>query len=788
MITTKKAEIGGSQDQPFEQSFASLAHAYLRDKAPGLIEYEVGFQLIDRNQENTKAIGCFGFQVGSQWLYAPVFFLNGDLKGHELLYIKHQDVFVPMKENWLNYILNRKPHVLGKEVDRNLSRLGVTQPNMYQISRSPHKFASVAKWPAWIQPFMPDLGELVTGNPISDTKYASCPSLPSLIKTGGERMLRALLATISDFPKLAGFIDQYHGLSFIDEEVKKIAEKKASERSKTILDGAVTAVAKEAKKKRKSKNAINVHVITDEKWVNGSSDITLSDDDRKMLASARILIKDERTDDETSIAYNVQTKISLTNPDETGVYDILTRSPHKYERCLVVKAPYAKKGPNTFCTVVKLEGEGSKSYLNIHPSNVWSRQVLAGKGYWDWFKKLEDADSLSVGSTYVIVTEHGEGTVPFEVEGELSNEDGVKTYDVWFRSYGQTDRPSFLPTIDRSRYISADFECDYGYYAGNKICLTGKEGSKVQNRGGVLYIPKGAKLVKIKESKKDEASMGGCCSPCHSEPSPIEPGNLLDAQLMVFSKMAKLEVRSNGSTYSMNGSGEVPFNDALVDLVTSKGLREKQARTILEESAKNKKMDYFLKLASPYLTSSGPNAPLPPDNYGSNGGDGSWGGGMYPTQQMQEYNVDVPDMSAANTDRSIYDPTQNVNPWDQIGNKQDTMNTAMNAAQSGQKEVFDTAMLGSLLKATRDDSMVDKYMGDLMKGMDRLGRILFLFYWHQDSFSERYGKGDLPELEDSLRNAFEGVGDIVLFLKQRTVDPNPEDVGGRIDLDAIANS
>ncbi len=52
-----------------------------------------------------------------------------------------------------------------------------------------------------------------------------------------------------------------------------------------------------------------------------------------------------------------------------------------------------------------------------------------------------------------------------------------------------------------------------------------------------------------------------------------------------------------------------------------------------------------------------------------------------------------------------------------------------------------------MLKSVRQDSMVDRYLGDLMKGMDRLGRILFTFYWHGEEFEERYGKQDIPELE-----------------------------------------
>jgi hypothetical protein len=71
----KAAEIGGrGDDVAFEQAFSNLAHAYLRDSAPKLLEHEIGFQLLDRNRENTKAVGVFAFKVGSHWLYAPVFF------------------------------------------------------------------------------------------------------------------------------------------------------------------------------------------------------------------------------------------------------------------------------------------------------------------------------------------------------------------------------------------------------------------------------------------------------------------------------------------------------------------------------------------------------------------------------------------------------------------------------------------------------------------------------------------------------------------------------------------
>ena len=80
----KLAESGSTDEASFEQAFSSIAHAYLRNRAPSLLDHELGFQLLDSTEDKKKAIGIMAFKVGSQTLYAPVFFLNGELKGHEL--------------------------------------------------------------------------------------------------------------------------------------------------------------------------------------------------------------------------------------------------------------------------------------------------------------------------------------------------------------------------------------------------------------------------------------------------------------------------------------------------------------------------------------------------------------------------------------------------------------------------------------------------------------------------------------------------------------------------------
>jgi hypothetical protein len=132
------------------------------------------------------------------------------------------------------------------------------------------------------------------------------------------------------------------------------------------------------------------------------------------------------------------------------------------------------------------------------------------------------------------------------------------------------------------------------------------------------------------------------------------------------------------------------------------------------------------------------------------------------------------------TDPQIYNPNTTLD--------RNEVGKIRRAANTGQKEIFDTAMVGTMLRSVRDDTMVDQYMGPLAKGMDSLGRILFMFYWHGDEFADRYGKSDMPELEDSLRNSFEAVGDVLQFLKKKTIEPYPEENDVSTDLGAVANS
>lgn len=57
-----------------------------------------------------------------------------------------------------------------------------------------------------------------------------------------------------------------------------------------------------------------------------------------------------------------------------------------------------------------------------------------------------------------------------------------------------------------------------------------------------------------------------------------------------------------------------------------------------------------------------------------------------------------------------------------------------------------------------------------MQAVDRLGRVLFLYYWKNEDFGERYGTSETVEMEDTLRSVFKQFGNLALTLRSKTID------------------
>lgn len=796
----KLSALGGDgNDSQFEQAFSNLAHAFIKDKAPSLLDYEVGFQLMDRNEDNTKAVGIFGFKVGNQWLYAPVFFLNGDMKGTELLYVKDQDQFVPLKENWLNYILQRRPNVMGEEVNRNLQQLGVLSPDLQAFSRPPAKFASADGMETGQAAF----AYCAMTNPLEDKKFEDLTTLPEFLKEAGVEVVKSLIKGIEAYPAVGDAIESVYGLDQIKKAAFEAVQKEAGKKPKWIKQkqvnktedeedesplkpkGVLEAYNGHVENKMMREKASAVAVLTVKTVVQRGVGFEPTDKEKENIITEGYSVRDERPD--TAVAYEVQTPLKLSSPACTGIFDILCK-PSKFCRSLVLYGPAGPKGSANFATVIDLDG-GDKQWNNIHPGNLWSRERMVQENeFREYLEELPEATpgSLKPGNTYVIVGMNKDSTLPFTVDEKLDSDDASTSYKVHFKDYSSAERPANLPKLEeRNKDTYWGYNRDFcGYHCGCStiLHLTNKTGGRLRNLYGEMYVPQGLKLIKLQDA-------GDNGHGDRSEKPAIQYGTQIDLHKAIYEKTAGLEVRHTGSEVTINGK-TMDKVAAVVHLIQDWCLREKQAKAILENANSRKVVTYrvafpegyeqFFKTAAPgdmidqrmAPTTGAPPFPSPPS-----GLEQTMLGSVQSVYPQQEALPVMPSSVNLVGNEQVYDPRL-PDPR--------TMAIGYKAQQTGQKEVFDTSMIGSLLKNVRSDSIVDKFLGDLMKGMDRIGRILFSFYWHGEEMQDRYGKKDMPELEESLRNAFEAVGDVVLFLKQKTVEPFPEE-GFNSDLTDTAD-
>lgn len=775
----KAAALGGKgDDTPFEQAFSNLAHAYLEDKAPGLLDHEIGFQLLDRNNENTKAVGVFAFKVGSLWMYAPMFFLNGDLKGHELLYLKNQDMFVPLKENWINYLVNRKPNILGQGVPRSLTQFGQRQPDFTQMSRSPSKFGSAQPTlKEMITEVMPALAKTATMNTGKALEELGASlNLPKFLKEAGLEVIGKLVDTCKYAPQLASAIEEFHGLNVIKEAIEANTAREMQPKIASVLSDAP-----------KEPEAVKgLKVITYDLTVQTKLPHTYTEEEQEKLLRDGVLILDQRDRDNVSVPYNIQVEKKLFNPTESGLYDILVK-PGNIERCYVAVYPMGATKRADFVTVVRVEGK--PEWINTRADHVFALSRVEGDEFDTWFDNLPEAKSLPKGMARVLLlNKKGDTTAPVRVILEYGeSEYGTTSYEVHLEDHAKFPPKGHISPCCYSDPLNYDKWRD-----GVRVHLGANKGSKLRSSMGDIFVPEGFKMLKCAPGEDDVADVEEAgqdsCGCGESKNPPLMPGNLVDAQLALMSKTAALTVYNNGTELTINGE-KFAHRAGLVALVQTHGLREDAAREIIKRAAANKKFECRVKYAAPYgapmMVNDAPSAPsMPPPVMG---GEFVMNADV-PTQLGIDQGVPVDGMSAMRTDRSVYNPNPKYDTG-VLGRGDDAeLNRVLDAAGSGQKEVFDTAMIGSMLRAVRDDSLVDRYMGELTKGLDKLGRILFMFYWHGDRFADRYGKSDMPELEDSLRNAFEMLGDVILFLKQKTIEPYPDEAAQNVDLGAVANS
>ncbi len=810
-------------DLEFERSFSDLAFAALQNKTPTLLDSVVGFQVLDVNEDQTHSIGVFGLRAGHDWIFVPIFYMKGEIKSDHL-YMREQNMLCPLKENWVNYILSRKPYVLGEASDmsrRDIFRSApdftsfIYSPSLYGKSSSSQSGWSSANIQPWAEPAREFFNSMrlqtllpnatpPTGNTLLSKLAAAVnaarPEYPQLlarmdvgtfIRTEGPVVVKAAADTMRTREKFAqSLLSYYKPADILVNSFGFGALANSRKYAKSANDKGEACEFKPSDPKsdttelpwHSGDNKVDVEVITPEDLSKGDTKSTwLTDSEKEELLKGKIHIKDLRSG--TAHVYNAEVDKAFSNPTETGVYKMFV-SDGTFEDVLILAAPKTIGTGTANClTAVHL---GSKAAVNAAAKSLLIKPT--GISPLDWmrfFGKQTNAESAKVGSSYVLLTAGMQGSLPFKVVKKKENADGttelsvdVHDYvDYRFREpYGRNNCLSDIKHNRPARELKSD-KGDMSCCRVRKIVIAPRP-MGLQNIGETLFAGSDAKVMSADFDSKDFPSCG----------------TIEDAENLLIGSGAVLPLKIYGhgySEYSISSGNKkearhLSYKSAALSLVREYGIHAKTASELLRKAETGKAVNVFVgvkKAAPSGNLGEGPTAPAIPDSRMTTDRSG------YPASGPQTELMAVPDTITPQGNKQLYDPNpQFDNPQNGVGGtSSNNGQVAEQAAQTGQKDIFDVGALASLVATVDSGALIDKYMSDLFLALDRVGRILFLYYQHATSFIDRYGDDDMEELEDSLRNVFDGLGELIMFLKQRTIEPAGGSTRSQVDLGDVAN-
>ena len=717
-------------DQTFEAKFAQLGNNLINDRVPALLPYRVGFQLIDKNDDETKAVGVAGFVLNNLFLYLPVFFLNGALKGMDLLYVASADMFVPAADNWINMLKQEGMSVMGWVPTHIWGQDRFYRPEQSNLAKYPFEYPSK----------LAGDNSLLSHDAFQRmAKKHEKADFPSLVETVGMLSKTAkaqFLNTMLKSPEFANALFTFYE----PDELRKIA----ADAVKDIyeLDG-----------EPKKDDVIFVTSNADEPAS------MLNSAEKNLLVQNGVFVIDKRLNFSQVFQTAVDTR-TLQNPTEAGIYDVLMTDGSFETFIILLPQLRSQSGPdacNEPCSPAQANADShvDRPALLIRPldkthefvpvlcRNVFckraapvSQKMIAG---------LKGGERCTREALAKVVAD--------DVADQKKSNPDLSTEHAWINKdvlIVQSALNCLAGTLQmRGKWDAPKIELKSKRPEGQKwkswettsydVEFIREEG-RLSTSGKTLLVPEGCRLFRRADKTVDLGDL-----------ATIE-------RRMVADGLNTVKVQANGSTANIvsgkEASGLIDKTAALRILCLRHGIFGGQAIKMLKEAnhAPGHTKAFLIKHAAPYdldayVGDFGQMAKVP------------WMGGPAPV-------VENATREQIRTQRG----NPMMAPMDAAGNPllpSHVIQSANDLASRGVKEIFDVGMMGNLVETADLSELKKDYIGRMIKGMDAVGRMLFLFYWHQDEFEERYGQSEMKKLENTLRQVFKSSGDLVLFLREK---------------------
>lgn len=736
--------------QQVEQNLAEIAVSQISEKNPNLLNYYLGFDVIDKNDDGTRAAGIMGFKIGGQVAYIPVFFLNGKVRGMEVMYLKNSDTFVANNEQWVNYIAGQNPEDIGHPAQKDQIYVDGESNNSLRIfSRPPASANSKAAsldllCDISVEDFIDT--ELALNEPEHD--------LVDFLKSAGYETYKNFIKMATETPEIMKALSKVYDLD--DLKIDFSEEKKAAELQQGV---------KEDKHNIKTVKLVRSNEILE----NPSEYKNLDRADKEKVITKGYAVSDLRGEDEKSEVYLGDFKKEFTQVTATGYYEILN-----CKGDLVKAMVFAQVNPVT--------GE------NKHPSGCFEPQLVVdpetGAAAWSkepvYFRQgseittkldedekskvLKDTGSklseCKVGKVYILVDKEMAAYGPFKLVNKTTDKEKVmlmaqQTYIPMNQNYLLRDGGNSYE-LDYERGVGGGLgETDRAW-----IRLVNTEDGKPRYIGNALFVPKNTKAVEVKlkdyMTPEEEAE---------SEISKIKPGGSKTLDQAISSRggdMVAIEKSATFNDYNVHFAGStLSFRDrseVVLDLMSRAGLSEHAAEKMasIVFSGKNYKVCGWT-LPNTQKSAAYPDIITPQGAAGANRDGTPLTTGQSERQEM------IPASPGP-----VRATNMEVDQWN-APNKED-LDFLQRASDSNSRQVFDPAMIGVIVRTSRSQSIVQEYVPELVDNLDRMCRLLLLFYWHNREFSEEYGIDEMADFEDLLLSTIKSTAKVVLFLKQRAVE------------------
>lgn len=710
-------------DDQIEGAFFQLAYQKLQDTLKNLIPYLVGFEIVKKNEDNTKALGVFGFRSkNGQVLFVPAFFINGKVKNLDLLYSKNNEQFYPLNEDFAEMFI--KDELLGLGDDSKETRTDIlrdaTQGDYRQMSVPPR-----------------------TG------RYAIA-SVIDYVKESDNLTKKAFSSLIEKNAEFCESLLRFYPL-------EKVAEAIALE------DG------KEYRKSDRAAKKIELVKMENKEKVK-----KLNDSQKSTLMTQGYVIVDDRDSGEKSTFGAVDYLKKFINPVDSGFYSYVTKlGGLRYGLVLVRPKQLQQDFATDDVLVIDLDSKDGTTYIKDH-KQVFVKDQIKVQDYSAVHKMMVDTAEGKPGysNVYVLINENLKSTQPFRINANFKDASGIRRiavepHSIWADSCfdekgGKKDRPGSIHDLPRGNFYDHPKKVKEVH-----LVMTKRQGDRLDYQDNTIYVPAGFKLLKITPA---------CCFPgwretgfsgnendndakAHEQKIKGEPGSPGKLHAMLEDKnIFPMSVHTNGSEYFVDINGaKKKYDDpikAKIAMVMDIGLDEKEAAGLIDSLLPGISKKGHLKRA--YTGDTYPQ-PFEEHPYVNEFGQNTYVG------IGQENTLPTMDSYTGNPTKQDLGTMPEINGIDPK-----YISQAIQMAQNGQKEIFDTQMIGALAKYVSVGDKISEYLPSIVEATDRLGRILFLLHWETDKFKDMYGRGDLPELVELVTNVFKNIGDLVIFLKRKS--------------------